>query len=425
MRWASASSKPSLTAICPGMAGGERAEAGFHRLVAAAEDGQLGRQVGDAFAQREDEVESLLVRQAADDAEQRTVGSDIEPHFLLQRALVVALGGQPVGGIGGGQRGVAGRVPERRVDAVQDAAQRAGAVAQQGREAVAEGFVLDFPGVGRADRRDQRRQLQPGLEEGKQAVVLDAVHVPGMFGQAEGGQVAGGEVALEGDVVHGDDAGGAAFVVQPGGGERGLPVIDVHDVRLPAERRAGLPEQRGDPGKQAEADAVVDPVVAMGVQVGTAGTVEQGRAVEQDQRQAVGLGAEQAGRRQRRGQWRQFGEQGRLGKGLEQGRVGRQQHADVMLGPVQRRRQRGGDVAEAAGLDPGGHFGGGEKDGKAAHQVLRAASRPRVEASKALASPSPSSTGVRRLASCLPSSTPHWSKELRFHSTPRQNTLCS
>ena len=170
----------------------------------------------------------------------------------------------------------------------------AGAMAQQGREAVAEMLVLDFAGVGRADRRDQRRQLQSGLEEGKLAVVLDAVHVPGMIGQAEGGQVAGGEVALEGDVVHGDDAGGAAFVMQPGGRERGLPVIDVHHVRLPAERRSGLPEQRGDPREQAEADAVVDPVVAMGVQIGTAGTVEQGRAVEQKQRQAVGLGAEQA-----------------------------------------------------------------------------------------------------------------------------------
>jgi len=154
-------------------------------------------------------------------------------------------------------------------------------------------------------------------------MVFDAVHVPGLFGQAEGGQVAGGEVALEGDVVHGDDAGGAAFVMQPGGGERGLPVIDVHHVRLPAERRSGLPKQRGDPGKQAEADAVVDPVVAMGVQIRAAGTVEQRRAVEQDQRQSVGLGAEQAGCRQRRGKCRQLGEHDGLRKGLEHGRVGR------------------------------------------------------------------------------------------------------
>jgi hypothetical protein len=43
------------------VAGSECAEAGFHRLVAAAEDGQLRRQVGDAFAQCQDEVEAFLV----------------------------------------------------------------------------------------------------------------------------------------------------------------------------------------------------------------------------------------------------------------------------------------------------------------------------------------------------------------------------
>ena len=39
---------------------------------------------------------------------------------------------------------------------------------------------------------------------------------------------------------------------------------------------------------------------------------------------------------------------------------------------------------EVVGLDPRGHLGGDEEDGKAAHDVFRAAIRPRVELSKAL-----------------------------------------
>lgn len=54
-----------------------------------------------------------------------------------------------------------------------------------------------------------------------------------------------------------------------------------------------------------------------------------------------------------------------------------------------------------------------------------AASNPRVEPSKPLALPSPPINGVSRLASCLPSSTPHWSKAFSPHSAPRQKTLCS
>ncbi len=203
--------------------------------------------MGDSVTQRQHEIESLLVGQAADDTEQWPIVHRVEAHFQLQRTLVGALGGEPVGSIGSGQRGIAGRVPDCAVDAVQDAAQRVGAMAQQGSKPVAKILVLDFAGVGRADRRDQRRQLQAGLEEGKLAVVFDTIEAPGVIGQAERRQVAGGEVALEGDVVHGDDAGGAALVMQPGRGERRLPVVDMDDIGAPGEWRGRLAEQRGNP----------------------------------------------------------------------------------------------------------------------------------------------------------------------------------
>ena len=103
----------------------------------------------------------------------------------------------------------------------------------------------------------------------------------------------------------------------------------------------------------------------------------------------------------------------------------RHQHADVMLRAVQRRRQRGGDIAEAAGLDPGGHFGGGEKDGKAGssgsagRRAGHGSSRRRRSASSL-----PSRSGISCVASCLPSSTPHWSKELRFQMHARGRRPC-
>ena len=193
--------------------------------------------------------------QPADHAEQRAVGADFEAHFGLQRRLVGALGGQPVGGIAGSQRRIGGRVPDAGIDAVQDAAQVAGAVAQQGGEAVAEMLVLDFAGVGRADGRQLRGQLQAGFQEGKLAVVFDVVEAPGMLGQAERAQHVAAETPLEGDVVYGNDTGGAAFVVQPGGGKGGLPVVAMNDIGLPGERRGGLAEQGGNTRQQVEAAA--------------------------------------------------------------------------------------------------------------------------------------------------------------------------
>ena len=77
-------------------------------------------------------------------------------------------------------------------------------------------------------------------------MVFDAIEAPGVGRQAKRGQMMRREISLKGDVVYGDDAGGPAFVMQPGRGEGALPVVEVHDIRLPAERRAGLAEAGGN-----------------------------------------------------------------------------------------------------------------------------------------------------------------------------------
>ncbi|MNF12983.1 hypothetical protein D3C80_2146690 [compost metagenome] len=66
-------------------------------------------------------------------------------------------------------------------------------------------------------------------------MILHRIEAPGVFGQAKVGQVCVGEAALEGDVVHGGDAGGAALVVEVGRGQGSLPVVAVHHIGLPAD----------------------------------------------------------------------------------------------------------------------------------------------------------------------------------------------
>jgi hypothetical protein len=101
----------------------------------------------------------------------------------LQGALVLAFGGEAVRGVGCDECRVGRRIPQGVIDAVQNATQRIGTMAKQWRQSVAEGFILNLAGVGRADGGDQRRQLQAGLEEGKLAVEFDAIEAPGVRGR--------------------------------------------------------------------------------------------------------------------------------------------------------------------------------------------------------------------------------------------------
>lgn len=235
-------------------------------------------------------------------------------------------------------------------------------MAQKRRQTVAEGFVLDFPGVGGADRGQLVGQLQAGLEKGELAVVFDPVEAPGGFWQAESGPQAGREAALEGDVVYRHDAGRPAFVMQVGGRQGGLPVVDMDHVGAPVEGRAGLAEEGGEAGQEAEAPVVVAPVVTVGVEVGVARAVVQFGAVDKIQRQAVGPRRQQAAGWEQRGQGRQGGGRPGLGKGGGEGRVARHEHPHVLAGLPEGRREGGGHVAQAPGLDPGGDFRGGEED---------------------------------------------------------------
>ena len=134
-------------------------------------------------------------------------------------------------------------VPHGGVDAVQDAVQAAGFVAQHAVEAEAQRTLLDFLRVGGADGGDGVGSLQTGLEHGQLAPVFRAAH--GAPGGRHGDMVGHvhGEDALEGEVVDGQHTGGAGAgrvrrLRQVQRGQATGPVVAMHHVGLPAGPRA-------------------------------------------------------------------------------------------------------------------------------------------------------------------------------------------
>jgi len=251
--------------------------------------------------------------------------------------------------------GVGGGRPHRVVGAVQDPRQILGPCRQQPFHAEAEGRGLDLVGIGRADRGQLVRIGQPGLEVGQPVPELEAVHGEEAPGQAEARHQLLGEAALIDHVVDGEHRSGAGPTpgFQIGRRQSGLPVMGMDDVGQPAHRAVGLTEPCRRPAEQGEADIVIGPVDALGVLIGAAVAVVEGRALDQPQRQA-GIGhraledgdvapaegiAEPAGRN-------------RLGGG-GQAPIGRHQQAHLGPGGLQSDRQGAGHIGQSAGFRQG------------------------------------------------------------------------
>ena len=177
----------------------------------------------------------------------------------LERGAVGGAALELAGGVGGGEERVGLGVPDVGVDAVDDAVQRARAGGDQAVEAHAVGRGLDLLGVGGADGGDGGGVGEAGLEVADAAVELDAVEAGGVRRQLERLEDAGGEAALEGDVVDGHHRGPRhAVEAQVGGREAGLPVVGVHEVGQELGHEA-----HGDVGGGAAERAEAAPVVGV------------------------------------------------------------------------------------------------------------------------------------------------------------------
>jgi hypothetical protein len=196
----------------------------------------------------------------------------------------------------------------------------------------------------------------------------------------------------------------------------------MHDIGPPVQGAGRGADPGGDPRQQAEAPVVVGPVASLRAQVGIARPVEIRRVVEQQQRCAVrSERLLQRRRRQQAAEPVRPGDLLGLRKVLVQSRIGRDQDAHVDAQSTQSRRQRAGDITQTAGLDPWGQLRSCKQD---LHD-LAAAISPAVELSRPSAGFAPSMMGNSRFASCLPYSTPHWSKGLMSQMTLSTKTLCS
>ena len=237
----------------------EVAQAVLVVAVAGAQHRHLHASGQNAVERVHDQIQALLARQARDHHHKRAVVANFEPQLFLQLGLAHGLPGTVLDRVVGGDALVGRRVKARDVDAIQNALQRVGTLAQNAVQALAKFGRLDLVGIGGAHRGDG-----VGIAQGAQHVV-DAA---GVATQLRGGRrnmrhaqdvlhhgVA--KLALERHVVdreHGLDAvvqrKALVELAQEHGRQCRLPVIAVQNVALKAGRQVlqalgdGLGEKR-------------------------------------------------------------------------------------------------------------------------------------------------------------------------------------
>ena len=199
-----------------------------------------------------DQVEALLVREARDRREQRDRGVALEAEGLQQRLLAPGLALRRGGAVAGGEERVGLGVPPLVVDAVENAVDHRGPLAQHAVQALAERGRADLLAVAGADRGDGVGVEQAPLEQVDPAVILDALGVKQVLrdaGVRHGGR---GEDPLVREIVHREQRGRPRErprevrpLPQVQRQQRGLPVVRVDHVGVLAEGLQGRRERRG------------------------------------------------------------------------------------------------------------------------------------------------------------------------------------
>ena len=256
----------------------EVAQAVLVVAVAGAQHGHLNAAGQDAVERVHDQVHALLARQARDHHHERAVVANLKPQLLLQLSLAHGLAGTVLHGVIGGNALIGCRVKARNVNAVEDALQRVGALAQHTVQALAKLGRLDLARIGGAHRGDG-----VGIVQRTQHVV-DAAGVAAQLRGGRGNMCHTQDVlhhgvaklALERHVVdreHGLDAvvqrQALVELAQEHGRQCRLPVIAVQDVALEAGRQVlqalgdGLGEERKTLAVVKEAVRIVARKVAL------------------------------------------------------------------------------------------------------------------------------------------------------------------
>ena len=202
--------------------------------LAGAKHDQLHRQARQFRQGIECDIEALLRHQSADHADQRNVAAFRQTESALQHALVFRLAGEARSRIRLGETRVVRGIPFHGVDAIEDAAEYRGAVAQQAVEAAAVCRRLDFACVGGAHGGQPVGKRETALDEGELAVELERFMGPERRRQPERHEMVVGKQPRVREIVDGEHGRRSRFLErQQRRHEAALPVVAVHDVRAP------------------------------------------------------------------------------------------------------------------------------------------------------------------------------------------------
>ena len=355
----------------PGKARGQVAHRRFHPRIARAKHDQPAapqHEIGDDGGQK---VDALLVGQAADDDGQRT--GDIQPEFLAQACPCGDLSGQ---GFRPERRFFRPRVPDGRVDPVQDARHHRPPRGQHALQTHAELGSHQFGGIGRRHGGDPVRRHQPALQRRDSTVIFQCVRVERMTGQPQDPQHVTGCPALKGDVVDGQNrlAAAVAVIGKIRRGQPRLPVMRMQDIGFPV-RQPFAGDPGGDPGQGRKPDGIVG-MFALQRRIRPTVAVKEVRRVQKQHRHA------RDGPRQHpprpAPQVALFPDHRPACRLRLQRAVARQQHPHVPACDGQRRRQRAHDVGQPSGLDQRHAFRRHRQNPTAHLPCLSETSRPEV-----------------------------------------------
>ncbi len=348
---------------------GPSGEPALQRGVARSQHEQLRAVVLQLRVQPRQQVGALLLRQPSDEREQGRVGRFAQSDVTLQRELVgptridrrlhrVAIDDVRVGL----------RVPRFAIDAVGDAVQRRRPHPQHALQPFAERRRLDLARVRRAHGGDHIRIQQPGLHEGKAAVELERVQVPGLRRQAQRVELPTPEHALVGEVVdreHDRRGPRRSRAVQMHRRKARVPVVEMDHLRRPASDAGHAPQREHRDGlrKTSEAPRVVRVLVAIFVGVRATGARVQRGVIEQPRSHSGAAGRSDPSLPQRHvlPTDRQARDGASILQPFQGTAVGDRQQPDVDTARGQRLRQSAGHVGQSSGLRKRQRLGGGEQ----------------------------------------------------------------
>ena len=190
------------------------------------------------FQQGKGDLPSFLRGKATDESDKGTSRFDSQPAGLLQGGFAGRFALLPrVGVVGLRQMSVGRRIPAISVDAVHDAGQDVGSVAQHIREPAPERLALDLLGIGRTDGAESVGEDDARLQQVQVPVELHLSPVEVLPVDAGQQHVPVPEAALVGQVVDRKERGclgeGTVVAVEQfavSGDQAGLPIVAMEQI---------------------------------------------------------------------------------------------------------------------------------------------------------------------------------------------------